>query len=535
MTTELEDPTPSRLVDAFRSYLEAPEDEARDRLFRACVAPLRLVDRPEAADLEQLVKGVLAGERGRDEDLDHVLGEVAWLDRRLRPSSNVRATWRGDDGDDGKIEQDPDGFDGFDGFDEHDATDHPVNDTRPAWPVLADAAYHGLAGHVVRALAPHTEADPAAMLATFLAGWGNALGSGPHAIVGAEKHPARLDVLIVGDTSLARKGTSLTETKSVLALADPNWAQTRIMGGLSSGEGLIARVADPVPGPDGKPVSVGETDKRLWLTESEFARVLAVKGREGSTLSAILRQAWDHGDLRVLTKQAQTATGAHVSIVGHITVEELKRHLTDTDAANGFANRHLFVAARRAQLLPDGGNLPDEARAELGRKVARSLAIARPLGTLQRTAAAGKLWHRIYTDNAADHPPGLVGALSARADAQTLRLSVIYACLDGSTHIDVPHLEAATAMWKYCRDTLEHVFGEHIGDATADRLEQALLAAGPNGLDRTQQSAVFGRNIKAKDLERARHLLIGYQRAAEHNEGTGPGTRRVLVHTQHTD
>ena len=34
----------------------------------------------------------------------------------------------------------------------------------PAWPTMGDDAYHGLAGEVVRAIAPHTESDPVAIL-----------------------------------------------------------------------------------------------------------------------------------------------------------------------------------------------------------------------------------------------------------------------------------------------------------------------------------------------------------------------------------
>ena len=36
------------------------------------------------------------------------------------------------------------------------------------WPVLDDDAYHGLAGEIVRAIAPETEADPAAVLLSLL-------------------------------------------------------------------------------------------------------------------------------------------------------------------------------------------------------------------------------------------------------------------------------------------------------------------------------------------------------------------------------
>ena len=54
------------------------------------------------------------------------------------------------------------------------------------------------------------------------------------------------------------------------------------------------------------------------------------------------------------TNPAQ-ATEAHISILGHITKDELLRELNGGDAANGFANRFLWVCAKRGQYLPEGG------------------------------------------------------------------------------------------------------------------------------------------------------------------------------------
>ena len=90
--------------------------------------------------------------------------------------------------------------------------------------------------------------------------------------------------------------------------------------------------------------------------EQEFASVLKVAEREGSTLSATIRQAWDSGNLRILNKNSPArATGAHISILGHVTKAELLRYLTSTEAANGFANRFLWVCVRRSKCLPEGG------------------------------------------------------------------------------------------------------------------------------------------------------------------------------------
>jgi len=70
----------------------------------------------------------------------------------------------------------------------------------------------------------------------------------------------------------------------------------------------------------------GEEDKRLLIVEPEFASVLTVANHEGNTLSAILRQAWNDGNLSPLTKNNPIrATNAHVSIVGHISIHSTNR------------------------------------------------------------------------------------------------------------------------------------------------------------------------------------------------------------------
>ena len=64
-------------------------------------------------------------------------------------------------------------------------------------------------------------------------------------------------------------------------------------------------------------VDEGVSDKRLLVVESEFAQCLRVVGREGNTLSAVIRNAWDRGDLESLTKNSPAkATTAPVRIAG---------------------------------------------------------------------------------------------------------------------------------------------------------------------------------------------------------------------------
>ena len=113
------------------------------------------------------------------------------------------------------------------------------------------------------------------------------------------------------------------------------------------------------------------SDKRLLVEEPEFASVLKVLARQGSTLSPLLRQAWDSKDLRTMTKKPLVATAPHVSIVGHITRQEYVRLLNATELGNGFANRFVTILVRRSKLLPDGGQ-PVEC-ADLMERLARAM------------------------------------------------------------------------------------------------------------------------------------------------------------------
>jgi 5S rRNA maturation endonuclease (ribonuclease M5) len=398
-------------------------------------------------------------------------------------------------------------------------------DDNPSWPTLSLAAFHGLPGDIVRAIMPFTEADPAAMLTSALVAFGNAVGSGPAAIADAASHPARLFICVVGKTAKARKGTSWRNVARIFDVADPGWRADRVKSGLSTGEGLIAAVADPVSDADGKTVVPGNADKRLLVVEEEFSRMLQVAKREGTTLSAVVRQAYDSGDLSVLTKQPQRATGAHISIIGHITREELRARLTETEMANGLANRFLFVCAQRSKVLPDAPQIDEATINRLGARVAHALSKARTLSTMGWSDQARQRWRELYQAMADDDPGGLFGCIVARPEAHTLRLAVTYALMDSVGTIDVPHLEAAWAVWQYCRQSAAHIFGDAVGDEHADKLVRAIREAGADGLDGTAQSALFTGHLGKKQLDRLRARLG--ERIVTQTEQTGGHPRLV--------
>jgi hypothetical protein len=405
--------------------------------------------------------------------------------------------------------------------------------------ILDAAAYQGLAGELVRTIDPHTEADPAAILAQFLAAVGNACGRGPGFQVEADRHHINLYVVIVGDTSKARKGTSFGQARRLVEMADPEW-KGRVHSGLSSGEGLIWQVRDSITAR--KPAKTkeereradsdgcieeitdgGVMDKRLLAYESELASVLGRMAREGNSLSSVIRQAWDGATLNTLVKtNPAKATDAHISICAHITEEELRRELTKTEMANGFANRFLWICARRSKKQPLGGALHTVNWTPLLKKLTAALEHARRTGVLDFDTDARTLWIELY-DQLSEGAPGLFGAVTSRAEAQVRRIAVIYAVLDCSGVVRREHLQAALAVWDYNEQSCRRLFGGRIGDATADQLLAALKHAHPQGLTRTELSHRLDRHKTSDEISRALALLADAQLARSEQDRSGPG------------
>jgi hypothetical protein len=316
------------------------------------------------------------------------------------------------------------------------------------FPTLDKTALYGLFGEVVDLLAPATEADPVAILVQLLLAFGNIVGRSPYFYVEAAHHHANLFACLVGRSAKGRKGTSHNHIIRLAREIDSEWVSERTGNGLSSGEGLIWAVRDAIFEPErnkktGEVTEVktdnGVEDKRLYIAETEFAQALKVMSRPTNILSSVIRTAWDTGDLRTLVKNNPArATGAHITIVGHITQEELKRELTQCELFNGFANRFLWIAVKRSKLLPDGGILPSEEFARIVRKVREIIARARAIGEMKRDGEARRHWHEIYPKLSGESI-GLTGSVCNRAEAQALRLSILYALSDGSSTIELKH------------------------------------------------------------------------------------------------
>jgi hypothetical protein len=393
---------------------------------------------------------------------------------------------------------------------------------------MKPAAYYGLAGELVRRIEPHTESDSAALLVQFLLAFGNAAGRGAYWLAESTPHFTNEFAVIVGQSSVARKGTSLDRILALFDLADPFWVKSKVGNGLVSGEGLIHAIRDARQAADGSCEDEGMPDKRLFVAEGEFAQVLAAAGRKENTLSVVIRHGWDGKTLRTLAKNGgkggETATAPHVSIAAHITLDELKAKLTRCDTVNGYANRFLWVCAKRSKELPFGGTLRTEECQDLAARLHTALAYAKARSEVGFTPAAEELWAGEYPGLNLERP-GTLGSVTSRAPAHVRRLALNYAMLDGAEAVDLSHLLASLALWDYCLASAACIFGGL--SANARHIHEHLRQAFPGELDRTELNRAMGNHIRAADLTGALAELARDELAMSRKERTSGAPREL--------
>ncbi len=287
---------------------------------------------------------------------------------------------------------------------------------------------------------------------------------------------------------------------------DTEWARLRVTGGLSSGEGIVHQLRDAVVATDGTVKDAGAPDKRLLLLEEELGQGLRAMMREGNILSPILRQAWDSGNLHPIIKNnSERATDAHLSIIGHITQHELKKYLGEVEKFNGLCNRFIWLLVGQSKFIANPIPISDEILTPLIEQIADAVRFARSATELKRDGDAAVIWAGIYR-SLRQEKAGTAGAITRRAAPIVMRLATIYALLDKSNHVQVPHLKAALAVWEYAEKSAHIIFGDSLGDKKAEKLRLHLAAKGR--LTLTEIHALFNRNESADEIQRLIEIIV---------------------------
>ncbi|PKW13916.1 DUF3987 domain-containing protein [Saccharopolyspora spinosa] len=388
---------------------------------------------------------------------------------------------------------------------------------RSELPDRDEAMFGTYLGSLVRRLEPTSEADPANILASLMAATGVYLGDGPHMRAGDDRHPLLVWPMVIGRTGVGRKGAGWSAAKRLLLATDPDFEDRNIHSGLTSGEGLTqafnedeAGATGPDEGEEGKGKKRASLlppgDRRLLAFETEWATVMARMKREGNTLSATLRAAWEGGNLSTLGVNARIVRDTHVGILAHITPKEFQAKLSASDMAGGTYNRFLPVLVAQTQFLPNSTGADPALLDRLAVDLRARLAAGSRLGQLGLTRDAAMLWQRLYVEfggYSADDGP--IEQFLSRAAPNCLRVAGLHAALDGVELITVEHLAAAAAFVRYAVASARAVFGRGEGDLLA-----FIAAAEEQGRTRTEisKSPIFKGQARKEEIDARLQPLI---------------------------
>lgn len=386
------------------------------------------------------------------------------------------------------------------------------------------ACLYGLLGRVAEAGSATTEANPYAVAFNALVYLSAGIGRGPFLPVGNTRHHANLFGKHLGRSGRGRKGDAAGLIHRIdQALQDRGTPEAFQVwrSGLSTREGLVTLIHDGYT--DGKNEVPPINDKRLCVFESEFVNVLHQGKREGNTLSAALRDAWDGVSIKPATKSAKIgATDPHIAIVGAITPSELRASMAARELTNGFANRFVMIFAERTRLVPFPEATSQEVVNDLAAEFGRTFEFAQAGRWVEKdtmrvslSPAAAALYASLYRELCNEVGGPAVFPLLERRAPVLLRIALILAMTDRTTVIERHHIEAAHAWVRYWTDSVLYVFAEAADEEasrqtseTAHRIAEFIRSKGE--VTRKQiTTELFRGNVQKDRIDAALDELLG--------------------------
>jgi hypothetical protein len=351
----------------------------------------------------------------------------------------------------------------------------------------ADCLY-GLVGDVARAAhQANREVNAHAAALGFMVALAAGMGRGPFLRLGDDWHHPRLFALHVGRSGRGRKGTAFKLTRRILKRLEERYTDVFFQnhtGGLSSREGLVMMIHDGYSKGTGKNTEEvpAVADKRLFILESEFVNVLHQAGREGNTLSAALRDAWDGQGIKPAIKNNAIGVGRpHINLMGHITPGELTDCMKTRELSNGFANRFMVIWAEQPARHAFPPGTPDEVVNALTERMAEVLRFAGAARFVDHDSLpmhlnteARSMYQALYEGELSRRTGGdrMAGLLERRAP-MLLRLAMIFALCDLSREIAPPHINAALSWVRYWEESVAFIFASAKEEAKAEQTSDA--------------------------------------------------------------
>ncbi|MBA9002700.1 DUF3987 domain-containing protein [Thermomonospora cellulosilytica] len=392
-------------------------------------------------------------------------------------------------------------------------------------PLPREAMFSGLLGRVVREIHPYTEGDPVGVLATLLSAFSAAVGHRPHVSIGSSRHPLLIWTMLIGRTSLGRKGTATSAAMDIVERISVDFTERHLLyGSPSSGAGLVGKLEamareagwyDDEPDADSEPELLPGFP--ALMIEEEWAKVMR-RSRIDDALGQNLRTAWQGNTLSVIVKRKSdcaTVKDSHLAIVGHITPDEFRANLSAADVAGGTFNRFLPVFVQRCQSLPLADEMPERLADGLAEELRAAVARARRCGRIGLDDEAREYWRDELYDRLTALSTGseLIEAFAGRALPYTRRLAALYALADGRSTISALDLRSAESFIRYVIASVEHIMAagtfsppRKARPSAADphithKILEALIAAHPSALSRSDLLAKIKNIGSTADLE----------------------------------
>ena len=387
------------------------------------------------------------------------------------------------------------------------------------WPTLDAARPPRIAGDFVRAVEPHTEADPVALLASFLVAFGNVVGRTAYVRVGGDRHYGNEFICLVGASSRARKGTSLGYVLDAFEGVDEAWTKRRV-NGLSSGEGMIAAVAGNVEPSDEREdhdprhPPVGHRGRVRQRAPAAQAGGEHAVGRDPQRLGPWRSvHAHEAGAAACAERPRQHPGSHHEGRAGPLPRQRGR--------FNGFCNRFLWVLCRRSKLVPDASTPTLDGLRQRLTLVAQR---AKRLGEVRRSESARALAGTCTADLVAEKR-GIVGR--SHVTGRSARGAAVPALRPAGRrgHDRRAAPAGGVALWRYCDESARHDLRRRRGlrGRTLEAKIRRLVRERP-GIGRTELRDAISHKIKADELERA---LAWLEATGELRRESVSGTERL--------
>lgn len=322
-----------------------------------------------------------------------------------------------------------------------------------------DVAFGGLVGECVHEMSQGTDASLVGLLASFLSVFGAVM---PAIAYSRGQQTTSPFIALVGESGVGRKGTAMHRALDAVRLSGiGSLAVNRsILDGINSGEGLITALAARQQHWGGATVG--------FIFEDEFASLMQSRDRDGSTLDPKMRAAFDGSILSNRKVSGETVVNPPywLPALTAITPTELRYRLDDRAARTGSANRWLYVPVERRDVYP-----PD-LEPILSAEVQEALVAAWDNGQRRDLTIADDVSTTLseYASFVIEHSHGVAFDLVKRYQAIAVRVAMIHATVERSSVVQMHHLQRALALTEYARRGFSWVFGQTIGNPTADLL-----------------------------------------------------------------